>query len=477
MDKDLLSSFGTVAIWTAALFTIIDRALSLRDRLRAFRQRAEATLTPATTDGGGSPGEATLIVATLSKLGPLPTYLFGRELLVILGLGLLLNYLGLVLSSASQTILYLDMTGTAFVAFLLGPWWGAITALLSNTLVNWLFYADPAAAMRIFPWALVNMTGGLLWGWMARGLWFRHYVLAARNSALSHAWFLAQFGVLGAGLMSMPGIFVQASQAIHTPLILNPEVTHALEGLVPGWRERVQGWVAGLIGAEWDASLASGVLRWLELWIRYIPDKTMSVAIALTILKYGFPLYEQELIRGGPAAEAPRDNRLAPLLLGLLYVPPFAVLLSAEIYSGGGFWLLWLMPWVIIIGGYFGLHLQGPPAAEIARARQERTDRYEKALSPIERSPVSLFGQRLTLATLIAGSICMLGFPFLIENYHHATLNFFFVVSGFLLTMHLFREAIAQNIAMAGRAGGTSAEAPQDEPAPIRVKARRATRQ
>jgi hypothetical protein len=477
MDKDLLSSFGTVAIWTAALFTIIDRALSLRDRLRAFRQKAEATLAPATTGGSGAPAEATPIFATLSKLGPLPTYLFGRELLVILGLGLLLNYLGLVFSSASQTILYLDMTGTAFVALLLGPWWGAIAAILSNTLVNWLFYADPAAAMRVFPWALVNMTGGLLWGWMARGLWFRHYVLAARNSALSHAWFLVQFGVLGAGLMSMPGIFVQASQAIHTPLILNPEVTDALEGLAPGWRESVQAWVSGLIGAEWGARLASGVLQWLELWIRYIPDKTMSVAIALTILKYGFPMFEQELIRGGPAAEAPRDNRLAPLLVGLLYVPSFAVLLSAEIHSGGRFWPLWLIPWLIIIGGYFGLHLQAPLEAEIARARQERADRYEKALSPIERSPVSLFGQRLTLATLIAGSICMLGFPFLIENYHLATLNFFFVVSGFLLTMHLFREAIAQNIAMAGTIGVGAAEASEAEPAPVRGKAKRAARQ
>ena len=115
------------------------------------------------------------------------------------------------LSRHLQSILFLDMTGTALAAFLLGPWWGAIVALLSNSLVNWLLYPEVGADVVIFPWSLVNMTGGLFWGIMARQSGFRHYLRAGRNSIFSHAWFLFTFGILGAVVMSIPGTLVQAA--------------------------------------------------------------------------------------------------------------------------------------------------------------------------------------------------------------------------------------------------------------------------
>ena len=65
--------------------------------------------------------------------------------------GLLLNYVGLTLSRHLESILFLDMTGTALVSFLLGPWWGSIVALLSNSVVNWLLFPDPGADVAIFP--------------------------------------------------------------------------------------------------------------------------------------------------------------------------------------------------------------------------------------------------------------------------------------------------------------------------------------
>lgn len=42
------------------------------------------------------------------------------------------------------------------------------------------------------------------------------------------------------------------------------------------------------------------MVSWIQNCLRYIPDKTISVAIALTLIKYGFPLFERELIHGGP---------------------------------------------------------------------------------------------------------------------------------------------------------------------------------
>jgi energy-coupling factor transport system substrate-specific component len=89
------------------------------------------------------------------------SYLLLYETSVIVAAGLLLNYIGLTLSRHLESILFLDMTGTALVAFLLGPWWGAIVALLSNSVVNWLLYPETGGDVVIFPWSLVNIAGAL----------------------------------------------------------------------------------------------------------------------------------------------------------------------------------------------------------------------------------------------------------------------------------------------------------------------------
>ena len=57
------------------------------------------------------------------------SYLLMYETGGVVAAGLMLNYAGLMLSRHLDSILFLDMTGTALVAFLLGPWWGAIVAL------------------------------------------------------------------------------------------------------------------------------------------------------------------------------------------------------------------------------------------------------------------------------------------------------------------------------------------------------------
>jgi hypothetical protein len=90
------------------------------------------------------------------KLLQRASYLFLYETGVIVAVGILLNYLGLTLSRHLESILFLDMTGTALAAFLLGPWWGATVALLSNSAVNWLLYPEAGADVVIFlsPWSI-----------------------------------------------------------------------------------------------------------------------------------------------------------------------------------------------------------------------------------------------------------------------------------------------------------------------------------
>src|SRR2546428_6313764 len=87
----------------------------------------------------------------------------------------------------------------------------------------------------------------------------------------------------------------------------------------------------------------------------------MTAAIALAVLKYGFPLFERELVHGGSSGKPPVDTRMAPLLVGLLYLPSFGTLMSAELYAGTQFWPLWASPWLILIAGYVFLYRRGAP--------------------------------------------------------------------------------------------------------------------
>ena len=91
---------------------------------------------------------------------------WGAKGLLMLGC-MLLNLLGFFLVAFFHIPLYLDMIGTAVAAFALGPWAGAAVALGSN-----------AAGVAItdstsLAFALVNISGALLWGyarrWVLRG--------------------------------------------------------------------------------------------------------------------------------------------------------------------------------------------------------------------------------------------------------------------------------------------------------------------
>ncbi len=447
MDKEFLMLGGTIAAWVAAFLTIIDRLMSLRERFGLFKKKDQAAK-EATEKAKAEPASA--LSSTLfelpSKLGPPLSFLFSSELLVIGASGILLNYVGLMVSLRLDSILYLDMVGTAFAAILLGPWWGATVALLSNSLVNWLLYPKPGAEWEIFPWSLVNMAGGLFWGMMASRAHFRTYLKSAHKSVMAHGWYLIQFGLLAACVMAIPGTFVQAALAQKSVFALDPLVASTLERLVTGKQALLQQQLKEMLGISWGQSLGWAVLNYIQNCLRYIPDKTMSAAIALVVLKFGFPLFERELIHGGPTGGPPRSNRISPLILGLLYAPSFAVLVTADLYTGHRYWVLWSFPWLLILTGYLFLRRFGPSEAAVRQARLERNVRYLKAFKPIEREPAYHFCRRLTLATLIASAVFVLAFPILLVDYSRASFTFFCVVYGFLFAVHLVHVAISQNL-------------------------------
>ena len=443
LDKDTLTIMGAVAGTVAAVLTTFERIMNLRDRFSSADEE-EPESTPPESSAPASSSRWRF----LQKLGPAPTYLLFNEILVIAAVGTVLNYLGLLVGHRLESILFLDMVGTAFVAFLLGPWWGASVALITNSLVNWLLYPDPGADLLIFPWSLVNMTGGFLWGWMGRSRQFSLYLKTGHASIISHIWFLVTFGVLAACVMSVPGMFVERVVRQSPQIELNDNLITFLGIAADQWQQMLSGYLELLAGPAVAHGFGVAFLDWIETCIRYIPDKTVSVAIALIVLKRGFPLFEQELVHGPTAGTPPRDNRLAPLVLALLYAPSFGILIFEHSYIGQHFWPLWAAPWIVIAAGYFLLQLYGDPDEAVHEARKERMDRYQAVLAPIRSQPVFHFSQRLTVAMLIASTIFAMFMPVMLADFSAIAFNFFCVVYGSLLVLHLTRVIVSQNLSL-----------------------------
>ena len=446
MEKEFFVIAGTVAGFVAAVLSILEQLVRLRNRLRSAENEGKAAVADR-AHAEPLPRAGRWASKVLNASG----YLLLDEIAVIIGAGILLNYLGLVLSLRLQSILYLDMTGTALVAFLLGPWWGAIVALLSNSLVNWLLYPGPGADVLIFPWSLVNMSGAFFWGFMARRAGFRKYLRSAQASALSHIWYLMSFGVLGACVMSVPGTFVLAALSKQTALPLNPDLTPALIRIFAHSQQALQDQLKTLFGVTWGESFGWALQSWFQNSLRYIPDKTLSAAIALAVLKYGFPLFERELVLGEPGKPRPRDTMAAPLFLGCLYIPSFVAFVRAEEYRSAQYWPLWSVPWLIIVGGIVAQLRWGPSDTAARHACVSRYERYCRALRPLEGGPAQDFCRRLMLATLFASTLFALGIIVFLADAYWTAFNFFCVVYGFLLVVNLVRVAISQNLSVVHR--------------------------
>jgi hypothetical protein len=444
LGKEVMMLGGTIAGFIVALLTLMEKVIDLQHRLATKKDRKPSPFQDRQT-------QEPLTTFDVFRAKPLrgASYLLMYETGVIVAAGLLLNYVGLTLSRHLESILFLDMTGTALVAFLLGPWWGAIVGLLSNSVVNWLLFPGSGADVAIFPWSLVSMTGAMYWGWMARQAGFQKYLRTGKSSALSHAWFLYIFGIGGAAAMSLPGVFIQAALNEHATFALNPEVAETLHARVLQWEHMVHQYLESLFGLTWGEHVGWWAVNWFQTWARYVPDKTMSAAIALVVLKYGYPLFERELIHGGPDGERPRDERVLPLILGLLYAPSFATLVSSELYGDAAYSPLWTFPWIVILTGYVFLRYRGASTSLVNDARLQRAERYARALKPIGKDASYEFCRRLTFMTLIASLVFALCLPIILMDFYRVTFKFFCVVYGFLLVVHLVRIAIAQNISIA----------------------------
>ena len=152
------------------------------------------------------------------------------------------------------------------------------------------------------------------------------------------------FGVVGAAVMALPGTLVQGALSEPSVFALNADVARALEGMIEEWQATVDAQLEGILGM-WSGGVGWALLSYIQNFLRYTPDKTLTVALALMILKYAFPLFERELVHGGPGKARIRDTAAAPLMLGALYLLVFFGLMTTEAYRGEVYWPVWSIPW------------------------------------------------------------------------------------------------------------------------------------
>lgn len=82
-------------------------------------------------------------------------YDFTLLALLLIPVGVAMNFVGYQLSSALKLPIWIDQVGTCFVSMIAGPWVGVVMALLGN-IVNGMLV--PTA----IPFAIVAMTNAFL---------------------------------------------------------------------------------------------------------------------------------------------------------------------------------------------------------------------------------------------------------------------------------------------------------------------------
>ncbi|MDP9131549.1 MAG: hypothetical protein M3M98_00240, partial [Nitrospirota bacterium] len=96
---------GTLAGFLAAMLSILEKTLSLQDRLGGPKEKKPVAL-PGPTPGAGPTSDDLFDAKVFQKSSSLFLYETG----VIVATGVVLNYLGLTLSRHLHSILFLDMT-------------------------------------------------------------------------------------------------------------------------------------------------------------------------------------------------------------------------------------------------------------------------------------------------------------------------------------------------------------------------------
>jgi len=150
-----------------------------------------------------------------------------------------LNIVGGIIASALRLPVYLDMIGTAIAAIVLGPWWGALVGLLTNS--GSALISGPTS----LPFALVNIVGALIWGYGVRSwglgktiprFFLLNVIVAFACTIVAAPIIVLVFGgATGAGADALTGTFLAIGQGLGASVLSSNILTSLADKIIGGF--------------------------------------------------------------------------------------------------------------------------------------------------------------------------------------------------------------------------------------------------
>jgi len=160
-------------------------------------------------------------------------------LVTIIPVSVALNIVGSIIASALRLPVYLDMIGTAIAAIVLGPWWGALVGLLTNS------GAALIVGPTTLPFALVNVVGALIWGYGVRAwglgrsipkFFLLNVIVAIACTIVAAPIIVLVFGgATGAGADALTATFLAIGQGVVASVLSSNILTSLADKIIGGF--------------------------------------------------------------------------------------------------------------------------------------------------------------------------------------------------------------------------------------------------
>jgi hypothetical protein len=379
-------------------------------------------------------------------------YLLVHEIFPVVLSSLFLNYLGWVITRSLNSILFFDMTGTALAAFLLGPIWGSFVGITSS-MIHWALWPQSDRDIVILPWFLINMSGGWIWGVMARNWSFTKYL--DQDTLKSNFSFLFRFGFLSALFMALVGILI--SYAVKQELFFPVD-----EAFSKALHQQVDIWKANSVSNFPGHEVLKYLPELLMLWIIYIPDKALSTIVALVLCRYAFPLYSEQLLRSHTRPQLTDGYWSGAWILLMVYLVPLYLLINSSPPDGRAYGEHWFAivlyaPLAVLatlaIAGQI-LRKDQPPEVrrDLSRKRSIVYDKMREVMkqqTSFRAASFSFLVSNIVVVLFVIGMAYLMGKEFVDSNkFLELALSFIEAAYGFLIATRLIRIVVAQNYAV-----------------------------
>jgi uncharacterized membrane protein len=390
---------------------------------------------------------------------PRTAFLFFEEAVIIVSCGVFLNVVCVTFCSQFPSILFLDMLGTAVVSFLLGPWYGAATGLISN-MINSLLNIVP----DYIPWAVVNMVGGLVWGYFARTNMFRRFITVKNPEMRDWASFLGLFGILSAMVMAIPAPLISEA-IIQKSEIVAPTYPVALSLAVHGYFPDLRGALSLFLSGTSADVTAQMFLDWVTQSLLFIPDKIFCIVGAIIVVRAAFPLYSKFLIELGANKAQSQHDYLDPIVLLITMVPYYVTVIA--VITGSGIikpeyrWVILVLPaaaWAV------GVAIASIPDNDAIIERMTKIKRklcYDLAVKCLPEDSATRPGPSFLLGYLVLSLALITIIPALVDirDYHDymgIVFNLLCVTFGFPAAIYFYGVSVCQNIVIRNLPPGSS---------------------